>query len=158
LKTDIENETLWGTAEQISQIFSCSTDNIYLHVKNILQDGELTEESSVSGKIDFMIFMEDKAKPAYIAEMAGLTKYSILKEEYQKYKSNLITKEDFISIFNSLDIVGNWDNVRLIDNPNHQYYNYYCYSVLNPPRDNLTYITVNSLEELFIAEDEQRVL
>ena len=52
LKTDIENETLWGTAEQISQIFSCSTDNIYLHVKNILQDGELTEESSVSGKRD----------------------------------------------------------------------------------------------------------
>ena len=52
LKTDIENETLWGTAEQISQIFSCSTDNIYLHVKNILQDGELTEESSVSRKRD----------------------------------------------------------------------------------------------------------
>ena len=50
LKTDIKNETLWGTAEQMSQIFSCSTDNIYLHVKNILQDGELTEESSVSGK------------------------------------------------------------------------------------------------------------
>lgn len=48
----IENETLWGTAEQIYQIFSCSTDNIYLHVKNILQDGELTEESSVSGKRD----------------------------------------------------------------------------------------------------------
>ena len=114
------------------------------------------EEAEKEAAIDFMIFMEDKAKPAYIAEMAGLTKYSILKEEYQKYKSNLITKEDFISIFNSLDIVGNWDNVRLIDNPNHQYYNYYCYSVLNPPRDNLTYIQVNNLEELFIVKNEQQ--
>lgn len=112
------------------------------------------EEAEKEAAIDFMIFMEDKVEPTYIEEMVGLTKYSILKEEYQKYKSNLITKEDFIFIFNSLDIVGNWDNVRLIDNPNHQYYNYYCYSVLNPPRDNLTYIQVNNLEELFIVKDE----
>jgi hypothetical protein len=47
---DEGSETIWGTAEQISKVFDCTEDNIYLHSKNIIDDGELTEESSVRGK------------------------------------------------------------------------------------------------------------
>jgi hypothetical protein len=47
-----ENETIWANSTQIAQIFRCSVDNIYLHVKNILSDNELNEDSSVKGKRD----------------------------------------------------------------------------------------------------------
>lgn len=116
---------------------------------------ESKEEAEKEAAIDFTIFMKNKTENAYIEEMVGSQNHSILQKEYEKYKNNLITKDNFIATFNSLNIPGSWDNVKLIDNPNHQYYNYYCYLVLNPPRDNLVYIKVNNLEELFIITETE---
>ena len=46
-----EQETVWLTQKQMSDVFNVSTDNISLHIKNILKEGELdgstVEESSV---------------------------------------------------------------------------------------------------------------
>ncbi|WP_119344017.1 virulence protein RhuM/Fic/DOC family protein [Facilibium subflavum] len=52
VNVDSENETVWLSQLQMSQIFLTSTDNISLHIKNIYNDGELdevttTEEFSV---------------------------------------------------------------------------------------------------------------
>ena len=51
VRTDKENETVWLTQKEMSILFETSVDNIGLHIKNIINDGELdestTEESSV---------------------------------------------------------------------------------------------------------------
>ena len=44
---DKENETVWLNQKQLAEIFDCSTDNISLHIKNILKDGELDVNSVV---------------------------------------------------------------------------------------------------------------
>ena len=48
----LDQETVWLTQAQMSEVFATSTDNIGLHLKNIFADGELeesatTEDSSV---------------------------------------------------------------------------------------------------------------
>ncbi len=43
---DAKNETVWLSQLQMSQVFSTSTDNIGLHIKNIFSDGELDEAST----------------------------------------------------------------------------------------------------------------
>lgn len=51
VRTDVENETVWLTQKEMSLLFGVSTDNIGLHISNILKerelDGSTTEESSV---------------------------------------------------------------------------------------------------------------
>lgn len=47
-----EEETVWLTVKQISTLFGTTTDNVYLHLKNIKKEGEidisLAEDSSVT--------------------------------------------------------------------------------------------------------------
>lgn len=40
------NETVWCTQKAMAQLFDCSTDNIGLHLKNIYETGELTQEAT----------------------------------------------------------------------------------------------------------------
>jgi len=40
---DYENETVWLTQAQLSELFESSSDNISLHLKNIYSEGELSE-------------------------------------------------------------------------------------------------------------------
>jgi hypothetical protein len=52
IKLRAKNHTVWLTQKEMSQLFDVSTDNVGLHLKNIFEDGELsqeatTEESSV---------------------------------------------------------------------------------------------------------------
>ena len=41
-----EDENFWLTQKSMSELFECSPDNISLHLKNIYEDEELTEEST----------------------------------------------------------------------------------------------------------------
>ena len=43
LDLKLEQETLWLTQAQISQLFNTSTDNVGLHLKNIYAEAELDE-------------------------------------------------------------------------------------------------------------------
>lgn len=45
IMVDEENETIWLNQKQIATLFDCSTDNISLHIKNIIKDRELIENS-----------------------------------------------------------------------------------------------------------------
>ena len=51
IRTDKENDTIWLTQKEMALLFDVSTDNIGLHIKNIIAEKELsistTEESSV---------------------------------------------------------------------------------------------------------------
>ena len=51
VRTDKENDTVWLTQKEMALLFDVSTDNIGLHIKNIIAEKELsistTEESSV---------------------------------------------------------------------------------------------------------------
>ncbi len=53
LEVKLENETVWLSQKQMAELFNCSTDNIGLHLKNVFNEAELsensvTEESSVT--------------------------------------------------------------------------------------------------------------
>jgi len=55
LEVKLENETVWLSQRQMAELFNCSTDNISLHLQNIFNEAELsenqtTEESSVVQK------------------------------------------------------------------------------------------------------------
>ncbi len=54
VKVDNDNETVWLTQKQMAELFDVTTDNISLHIKNIIKEGELdnstSEESSVVQK------------------------------------------------------------------------------------------------------------
>ena len=43
----IENETVWLTQNQMAVLFQTTKQNISLHIKNIFEEGELTEDSTV---------------------------------------------------------------------------------------------------------------
>lgn len=40
------DETVWCTQKAMAQLFDCSADNIGLHLKNIYETGELTQEAT----------------------------------------------------------------------------------------------------------------
>lgn len=54
VRADVNNETVWLTQKEMSLLFDVSTDNVGLHISNILNENELdsstTEESSVVQK------------------------------------------------------------------------------------------------------------
>lgn len=45
LRADIERDTLWGTQEQIAEIFQVSSQNITIHFRNIFNSKELHSNS-----------------------------------------------------------------------------------------------------------------
>jgi len=51
VRTDKVNETVWLSQKEMALLFAVSTDNVGLHIKNIIAENELddstTEESSV---------------------------------------------------------------------------------------------------------------
>ena len=43
----IENETVWLTQAQMTELFETTKQNVSLHIKNIFEEGELNEVSTV---------------------------------------------------------------------------------------------------------------
>ena len=41
-----KDETIWASQKAIATLFDCSTDNVSLHLKNIFESGELTQEAT----------------------------------------------------------------------------------------------------------------
>ncbi len=42
----IKDETIWLTQKMMAELFGCTSDNISFHLKNIYNDGELSEEAT----------------------------------------------------------------------------------------------------------------
>ena len=47
LEVRLENETVWLTQQQLTELFQTSKQNISLHVNNIFKEGELDSNSVV---------------------------------------------------------------------------------------------------------------
>ena len=43
IEVRVENETIWLSPKQMSELFDCTIDNIALHLKNIFKEQELNE-------------------------------------------------------------------------------------------------------------------
>ena len=56
LETRFENETLWLTQQQISELFQSTVPNISMHIKNVFDEGELQTEATVQ---DFLIVRQE---------------------------------------------------------------------------------------------------
>ena len=56
VKALIKSDTLWLTQKAMAQLFGCSTDNVGLHLKNIYQDNELSEEATTE---DFSVVQQE---------------------------------------------------------------------------------------------------
>ncbi len=56
LKVSVEEETIWLTQKQLSELFVTSTDNIGLHFKNIFKEKELDENSTTE---DFLVVQKE---------------------------------------------------------------------------------------------------
>lgn len=52
LETRLQNETLWMTQSQMAELFQTTVANINIHIKNILDEGELLEAATIK---DFLI-------------------------------------------------------------------------------------------------------
>ena len=47
IQVELENETVWLNQAQMAELFNTSKQNISLHIKNIVSEGELDENSVV---------------------------------------------------------------------------------------------------------------
>ncbi|MEJ2680604.1 MAG: RhuM family protein [Gammaproteobacteria bacterium] len=56
LDLKLEQETLWLTQVQMSQLFDTTADNISLHLKNVYSDGELSESATTE---DFSVVRQE---------------------------------------------------------------------------------------------------
>lgn len=52
----LEQDTLWLTQSQISELFATSTDNVSLHLKNIYAEQELRESATTE---DFLVVRQE---------------------------------------------------------------------------------------------------
>jgi len=59
IEVRFQDETVWLSQKMMATLFDCSTDNISLHLKNILKDKELDEKSVVE---DFSVTASDGKK------------------------------------------------------------------------------------------------
>ena len=55
LEVRMEDETVWLTQAQMVELFNSSKQNISLHISNIYKEGELSQDSTHSKKIDFFV-------------------------------------------------------------------------------------------------------
>lgn len=56
LDLKLEQETLWLTQAQMSQLFDATTDNVGLHLKSVFSDGELAESATTE---DFAVVRQE---------------------------------------------------------------------------------------------------
>ncbi len=56
LEVRLENETLWLTQQNLAELFQTSIPNISMHIKNIYEESELTQEATIK---DFLIVRQE---------------------------------------------------------------------------------------------------
>ena len=128
LKVSVNDETIWLTQLQMSELFGTSTDNIGLHLKNIYKEIELKENSTTENFS--VVRQEGKRKVTrlikhynldaiisvgYRVSSSKATRFrqwatSILKSYIQNgyvINSDKITNERFVSLENDVNILKN---------------------------------------------------
>ncbi len=126
LKISVNEETIWLTQSQMSELFDTSTDNIGLHLKNIYKEKELNENSTTE---DFSVVRQEGNRKVtrvikhynldaiicvgYRVSSSKATKFrqwatKILKNYIQNgyvINSDKITNERFVNLENDVNIL-----------------------------------------------------
>lgn len=126
LKVSLNEETIWLTQSQMSELFDTSTDNIGLHLKNIYKEKELNENSTTE---DFSVVRQEGNRKVtrvirhynldtiicvgYRVSSSKATKFrqwatSILKNYIQNgyvINSDKITNERFINLEKDVNVL-----------------------------------------------------
>ena len=92
LKSDIENQTLWGTQDQIASIFKVDSSGISRHINSIIKDGELQEKSNVQ---KMHIANSDKPVKHYNLDMMIAVGYRVNSKkatEFRKIATQVISQ------------------------------------------------------------------
>lgn len=128
-----KKDTVWLSANQMSLLFETTTDNIYLHIKNIYEEGEIpisvAEDSSVTRKEMIQVAADGKS---YLTNLYNLDVVlavgyrvkgkraiefrrwasSVLREYLLKgyvidEKRTLVTNENYINLINRVNSIDN---------------------------------------------------
>lgn len=59
LDVRLENETVWLTQKSIAELFQTSVPNINIHLKNIFEEGELSQAATIK---DFLIVQNEGSR------------------------------------------------------------------------------------------------
>jgi hypothetical protein len=70
VQVKFDNETVWLSQRQMTQLFDKDTDTISLHLKNIFESGELDELSTTEESS----FVQKKGNPSIQRQFKHLTK------------------------------------------------------------------------------------
>jgi hypothetical protein len=93
----LENETIWLTQEQMSQLFDRERSVITKHIANVFREGELEEKSNVQ-----ILHISDSDKPVKFYNLVQ----SPINKPFQKQGRNMISlirpKKLFRTLINKL--------------------------------------------------------
>lgn len=129
VKVEPIKETVWLTASQMAMLFDTSIDNIYLHIKNIYNEGEIdnsvTEKSSATRKelvqtasdgktyltsfcnLDVILAVGYRVKGKLAIEfrkwVSSVLKQYLLKGYAIDEKRTLVTNENYINLINKVN-------------------------------------------------------
>ena len=56
LDVKLDNETLWMSQQMMAELFQTTVANINIHIKNIFEEGELSEKATIK---DFLIVRQE---------------------------------------------------------------------------------------------------
>lgn len=129
-------------------------------LKNVIIDTMLWLRKSRNNFLDDQLNLENlesiiPSVDKYIESVIGLDLYNEIIPIFEEYeKGNMSDKEmlGYYEQYTKDKIVGKWSSIRQIDNPEHQYFNYYVYVIFQPPRAGLTIIQDDGT--LFLIEED----
>ena len=70
---DVENETVWLTQAQLSELYKTSVQNVGRHIGNILEDEELPADSTIKDSFIVAAFVETKTRSLKVRVISILT-------------------------------------------------------------------------------------
>jgi len=59
IEVKLENETVWLSQKQMSELFGCTVENIIFHLQNIFKSGELSEKSTTK---DYLVVQKEGSR------------------------------------------------------------------------------------------------
>jgi uncharacterized protein YktA (UPF0223 family) len=118
------------------------------------------QEALINLIVDSMLWIKEEKrlnKDSYVERLIGINNYNELMPKFEAYQKGQLTDEEVLSYYSKYkdSVKGKWAEIKQIDNPDHEYFNFYCYPVFQPPREGLIYIENDGT--LFLVEDEENI-
>ena len=93
IEVGFDGDTVWLSQDKIGELFQTTRTNINMHIKNILEDGEL-EESEVMTKVSNPDFSRQRPTQLYNLQMILAVGYRVKSHrgiQFRKWASSILT-------------------------------------------------------------------